>query len=145
MAEDLLAGKKFRNSENLYDWLGSGVYFWETNPLRGLEFARESAKRPDSKIKQPAVVGAVVELGHCLDLLSSSGIHAVDLAHNDFVRVCAAAGAELPQNRLGDDLLLRDLDCAVINHLHQIRESTGLPAFDTVRGVFRVPADQLKA
>lgn len=33
-------------------------------------------------------------------------------------------------------MLLRKLDCAVINHLHQVRVSAGLPSFDTVRGFF---------
>ena len=30
-------------SRNDYDWLGSGVYFWEGNPKRALQFARERA------------------------------------------------------------------------------------------------------
>lgn len=35
------------------------------------------------------------------------------------------------------DLLLRYLDCAVIEELHTERESQGLKAFDTVRGLFQ--------
>ena len=31
---------------------------------------------------------------------------------------------------------MRNLDCAVINHLHRLREDGGLRPFDTVRGVF---------
>lgn len=45
----------------------------------------------------------------------------------------------MPQNRsLGGsaDLLLRHLDCAVIESLHQLRRDEGLPSFDSVRGVF---------
>ncbi len=30
-------------SENSWDWLGSGIYFWEQNPGRALEYANESA------------------------------------------------------------------------------------------------------
>ena len=30
-------------SRNDYDWLGSGVYFWEGNPKRALQFAQERA------------------------------------------------------------------------------------------------------
>ena len=30
-------------SENPWDWLGSGIYFWEQNPDRALEYANESA------------------------------------------------------------------------------------------------------
>ncbi len=40
----------------------------------------------------------------------------------------------MPQNRSAG--LLRDLDCAVINLVHQARSDAGRPALDTVRGVF---------
>jgi len=40
VAERLLNNKTFRLSENDYDWLGSGVYFWEANPARALAWAR---------------------------------------------------------------------------------------------------------
>lgn len=42
-----------RPSENDYDWLGNGIYFWENNNSRALEFAQESAKRKGAKIKTP--------------------------------------------------------------------------------------------
>jgi hypothetical protein len=44
----------------------------------------------------------------------------------------------MPRNRGGADALLRELDCAVINHLHQVRASarTPLQPFDSVKGVF---------
>jgi len=35
-----------------------------------------------------------------------------------------------------DDLLHRNLDCAVINHVHETREGKGLESFETVRGAF---------
>jgi hypothetical protein len=30
-------------SDNPWDWLGKGLYFWEQNPLRSLEYGIESA------------------------------------------------------------------------------------------------------
>ena len=45
VGERLLAGEPFEPSDNDYDWLGPGVYFWESNPLHGLEFAVEVSKR----------------------------------------------------------------------------------------------------
>ena len=36
--------KSLLKSENSYDWLGHGVYFWENNPRRALEFAEEMKK-----------------------------------------------------------------------------------------------------
>jgi hypothetical protein len=28
-ASQVLNGKPFRKSQNVYDWLGEGIYFWE--------------------------------------------------------------------------------------------------------------------
>jgi hypothetical protein len=134
VADDLLNGKDFVPSANDWDWPGSGTYFWEANPLRGLEFAKEWHSR--GKITEPAVVGAVIDLGFCLDLISSTGVAAVKAAHEDFVAYVREAGKSVPINRLGPDRLLRDLDCAVINHLHKVRDAARLPAFQTVKAVF---------
>jgi hypothetical protein len=65
VGERLLQGSPFKLSSNDYDWLGPGVYFWESNPLRGLEFAVESAKRKGAKVKHPFVVGAAIDLSLC--------------------------------------------------------------------------------
>jgi hypothetical protein len=139
VAERLIAGARFVTSENDYDWLGSGIYFWEANPRRGLEFAHELArwrKGKPSEIKVPYVVGAAIDLGFCLDLMSSNGIQAVASMHTDFLAYCARANAEVPSNSGGQGLRFRKLDCAVINHLHQVRAAADLQPFDTVRGVF---------
>lgn len=141
VAEALLRGDQFKRSENPFDWLGHGVYFWEANPRRGLDFAHELKVRNEGRpgaVDVPAVVGAIINLGFCLDLISSTGIAAVRAAHADFTQYVADTNTALPTNHQGSDLLLRDLDCAVINHLHKIRarESPPLAPYDTVRGVF---------
>ena len=135
VAERLLSGKPFRQSTNDYDWLGHGVYFWEVNPRRGLEFARELAKSErGKKIKVPAVVGAVIDLGLCLDLTTSAGITQVRTAHRELDKIAKAAGVDLPKN--SEDQLRHNLDCAVIQALHGIRDASGEPSVDTVKGVF---------
>ena len=146
VAEELLAGAPFNASDNEWDWLGSGAYFWESNPLRGLEFAHELQKRTRGKtdVRSPYVIGAVIDLGFCLDLISSTGIGAVESAYSDFVDYCNKAGVLVPENTGGSDALFRRLDCAVINHLHKVREAVMLPAFDSVRGVF-MEADPIYA
>ena len=61
-----------RESQNIHDWLGHGVYFWENSPERALEFAtflRDNPSRSLNPIKRPAVIGAVIDLGFCFDLL----------------------------------------------------------------------------
>jgi hypothetical protein len=67
IGEAILRGdEQLRVSVNEYDWLGSGIYFWETNPIRGLQWANEAVKR--KKFDEPFVVGAVIDLGYCFDL-----------------------------------------------------------------------------
>jgi hypothetical protein len=63
VAKALLDGGPFKTSENDYDWLGRGIYFWEHGPDRALRWAK--------KYRHPAVVGAVIQLGKCFDLLDT--------------------------------------------------------------------------
>jgi hypothetical protein len=63
LQRDRHAGTPFKPSDNKYDWLGQGIYFWEANPLRGLEFATEAAKREPSRIKEAFVIGAIINWG----------------------------------------------------------------------------------
>jgi hypothetical protein len=138
-AERLLNNKTFRISENDYDWLGSGVYFWEANPARALAWARhlkKVGKSGPARIRQPYAIGAVINLGYCLDLISTNGIEFVKEAYLDFKQYMEQSGSPMPTNRGGDDLLQRYLDCAVINHIHSVIKRDKGNAFDTVRGVF---------
>ena len=123
-------------SYNDYDWLGPGVYFWESNPQRGMEFAREASLRRGSKIAKPFVVGAIIELGSCLDLTTSSGIDQIRIAHQSSLALSKAGGWELPRN--SSDGLRRYLDCAVIRRLHGILDDNGMPPIDSVKGIFRL-------
>ena len=134
LADQLVAGLRFAPSSNDYDWLGDGSYFWEANPQRGLAFAEELQTRGDDKIEEPAVVGAVIDLGLCLDLTSHAGIKQIEAGYARLVRVSESAGTELPRN--SRDLSRRNLDRAVVQSLHSVREEAGDPPFDTVRGIF---------
>ena len=138
MAEKVFAGKtSLTASENDYDWLGHGVYFWEHNAQRAFEFALEvRARRGNAKIRRPAVVGAVIDLAYCLNLLDSRYIEMVEQAHGELVVLHRDASEPLPSNAAGPDLLLRRLDCAVIQMLHAMRDTEGQPPFDTVRAAF---------
>jgi hypothetical protein len=140
VATRVLAGRTaLQVSHNDYDWLGDGVYFWEHNTHRAYEFACEVARRPHPSgqhIHHPAVVGAVIDLRFCLNLLDSRFIAMVREAHELLVASVAEAGIELPRNVGGDDLLRRNLDCAVLRTLHRSREATAQIPFDTVRAAF---------
>ena len=130
-------------STNSHDWLGSGAYFWENNPARAQAWSKFLAKdsRPEGpRIREPFVVGAIIDPGNCLDLAEKSSLDLVKSAYGSYVEVCEAEGIEIPQNESafkGDaDLVKRFLDCAVLNFLHQLREGLSEPPFDTIRAPF---------
>lgn len=96
-----------------------------------MEWARD-------RFDDPFVVGAAIDLGNCLDLMSRSDLALVKSAYGSFVEIQQKAGLEIPQNKSpagssDPDNLLRFLDCAVIRHLHAMSEQE---PFDTVRGLF---------
>lgn len=135
----VLNGGTLKPSMNSYDWLGHGMYFWENNNQRALEFAIEASKRKDSSIKKPAVIGAVIDLGYCLDLTDAACIYEIRQSYDALCKTLIAAGKELPLNKAigaGGDLLLRELDCAVIEFEHSINETARVKSFDSVRGAF---------
>jgi hypothetical protein len=134
IGESLLNGNPFAASDNDYDWLGPGIYFWEANPIRGLEFAKEAMKRRGSKIVEPFVIGAVIDLGACLDLTTAFGVQAVRRGYDSLKLSHEEAHTTLPKNT--PDKLRRPLDCAVVRRVHAISDKAKLPPFDTVRGVF---------
>src|SRR5262245_6700599 len=73
VARKVLAGKALlKLSANLYDWLGGGIYFWEHGPARAYEWALEQARLRGDRIREPAVLGARINLGVCLDLLDTA-------------------------------------------------------------------------
>ena len=134
-AEAVLAGEAgLSPSENDYDWLADGVYFWEHNATRAHEWACELRGR--GKVETPAVVGAVIDLGRCLNLLDSLHLRMVKAAFDVLAAAAEAEGRALPENKGGPEKLLRLLDCYVIQSLHQQLEEAGEPAFDSVRAVF---------
>jgi len=136
--DDLLNGRsEMKSSSNNYDWLGPGMYFWDGNYDRALEWARQAHRR--GKINKPSVVGCVLDLGFCLDFLDSRYLDLLKPAFDRLDAAAKTAGFEMPRNlplNRDDDLLIRHLDCAVIAMIHEDREETGEREFDSVRGVF---------
>lgn len=121
----------WRPSQNEWDWLGHGIYFWEHSPARALRWARE---RYEPQGDEAAVIGAVVQLGRCFDLLDESVTTALAEAYRDLANSFAAAGETLPANT-GRDWKQRNLDCLVINDCLSRLKNEGV-TYDTVRGAF---------
>ena len=126
--------EKLKSSKNTWDWLGNGIYFWENNLERAYDFALQKG------ITNSAVVGAIIDLAYCLDLLETKNLKILKTAYEQLKLIREKEGKILPVNlpdkEGNDDLLNRKLDCAVINLIHQFNEENNHPEFDSVRGVF---------
>jgi hypothetical protein len=138
-----VGGNILKPSNNDYDWLGHGVYFWENNCKRAMEFAWFLKNNPPhnakQKIEEPAVIGAIIDLGHCFDFLDSEYLNVLREGYELLKATKEKYGLEIPQNLplvKDGDLIKRHLDCAVIETIHQFNEDKGKPSFDSVRGVF---------
>lgn len=130
----IMNGQQLKQSSNSYDWLGNGIYFWEQNYQRALEWAINRFGSDDA-----AVIGAVIDLGYCLNLTDSASAEILQKGYEILKIRCETVGNELPQNRPSKkkkDILLRDLDCAVIQQIHDFNKQEEKVMFDSVRGVF---------
>src|SRR4051794_22865003 len=58
----------FKESRNRDDWLGHGVYFWEYAPQQAYWWA-ERRRRRQHWDEPVAILGSMIRLGFCLDLL----------------------------------------------------------------------------
>lgn len=137
-------------SQKPYDWLGHGIYFWENNYERALQWAEDKKSR--GTIKNPAVLGAALYLGHCCDLTDSKYINLLATTYAKMARLHQSQNKELPQNRdlphdKHKDRILRYLDCAVIESMHDVIEEevqqdisqkgfSETKPFDSTRGIF---------
>src|SRR5579871_2976738 len=70
----LMNPNDYKISQKPFDWLGHGLYFWENNYDRALEWATDKKQR--GKIAEPAVIGAVLSLGKAI-FKSASAIRTV--------------------------------------------------------------------
>ena len=144
VAERVLAGKdNLKHSENDYDWLGHGIYFWEGNPQRALQYAKHLKQNPHlckCRIKHEAIIGAVIDLDNSLNLLESESLQLLKSTYDFLRKFSDKEGSPLPQNvkPFGEeeDVLIRRLDCAVVEATHTFSADMGNKPFDTVRGVF---------
>jgi hypothetical protein len=141
---------KTKASSKPYDWLGHGIYFWENNYDRALEWAQ--AKQSRGEINKAAVIGAVLSLGYCLDLTDSSFINLLPTYYNLMSFEYGKLNKTLPANKnpkndTYNDLIIRELDCAVIEFMYQrideeiqkdylAKGYSDYKHFDSTRGLF---------
>lgn len=125
-----------RSSNESFDWLEHGMYFWENNPKRALLWAEQ--KRKSGTLINPAIIGAVIDLGRCFDLLDSSNITLLKNCYKLFKIESEKLDKPIPANMdhpkvSGHDKVLRYLDCAVIEFAHSFLKYKDELSFDSVR------------
>lgn len=132
----VLNGKiQLNPSNNDWDWLGGGIYFWEQEPFRALNYAAEVAENKQfnkNGIKTPFVLGAIIELGRCLNLVESQSLQILKEAHSGLTKMYAELGKKIPVNKDAN----RRLDCAVIRYIHQSRKEGNELEYETIRSAF---------
>lgn len=115
----------FKTSANRYDWLGRGIYFFEEDESRAARWAREHWP------KDPAIVGAAIDLTNVVDLFD----HDAAAALRDLARVTDESFTKrrtaLPRNKGGR----HDFDCLIVNLFCEALEQNGSHA-PVVRGSF---------
>ena len=146
----LMKPNRINQSEKPYDWLGHGVYFWENNYDRAVQWAKDKEKKGD--IEKAAVIGAVLTLDYCLDFTDSRYIEMINSYYLLMELYYNQIGKELPKNKdiksdIHKDKIIRELDCAVIEYMHHTiseqakleiknRGFSNYKIFDTTRGIF---------
>lgn len=124
----------FDSPENEGDWLGRGVYFWEYAP-RQAEWWADRSRRLRGWDEPVAILGSMIRLGACLDLLDPLNMDVIKRYHRDFCEKRAGIGAPIPANRRNK----RSLNCAVFEYLYADLEPPGTPrrfGVDTARGAY---------
>ena len=108
VVDAVVAGKtNLLSSTNDYDWLGNGIYFWENNEERAWQWAKYLQELKD--------------------------------AYEFMVELYKESGLELPQNTSigkSTDLLIRKLDCAVVQTALTYNKKANAHPYDSVKGVF---------
>jgi hypothetical protein len=117
----------FIPSQNPYDWLGIGVYFWQDAPYRAFDWAGIHTRR-HHEYDEPAVIRSIIQLKReeCMDLLdwqTTGGWAGILSKTHQYLR----KHQDLPQQRLGRRAKLHPLDKVVVDYaIDNILAANGL-------------------
>lgn len=117
----------FKPSRNTDDWLGNGIYFWEHAPQQAWAWARKRY----AQSTRVAVLGSMIRLGTCFDLLDPENGKTLKSLHELMKRELAKAGESIPRNRNAR----KYLDCKTLEYAYAAFESGG-EQVQTCRGVY---------
>jgi hypothetical protein len=81
----------FLASDNDYDWLGTGIYFFQDAPIRAKQWATQ--QHPND----PAVLRASIHLNNCIDLFDIGWQPLLKNLYNPFVEQWRTTNKPLPR------------------------------------------------
>ncbi|HBK02283.1 MAG TPA: hypothetical protein DDY77_04555, partial [Clostridiales bacterium] len=109
-------------------------------------WAKQTQLRHPERISEPAVIGAIIDLGLCLNLCERESILLLQKSYEQLKTTFDIAGYDITtqlKNKVPDKggfNLIRPLDCTVIENLHKIVAKENI-SFDTVYGYFQEGED----
>ena len=115
----------FHVSQNAYDWLGDGVYFFQDAPMR----AREWAERLHGGAA--VVLEARIRLMNCIDLLDIGWWEFLRESYESFFSDMKKEGLSLPHQTIR----MRRLDQQVLNYAVETYQKNG-GIVRSIRSVF---------
>lgn len=116
----------FKASVNPYDWIGTGVYFFEEN----LAYAKEWAGRLYKD--KAAVIGAAIDLTGVLDLTENAALRSLKQTAQNLQKIFGEIRMPMPKN---DGPKKRYFDKFLIDLYCEISAKSDI-AFPVVRGLF---------
>lgn len=132
VAREIVARQRaFDASRNPDDWLGHGVYFWEHAPRQAAWWAARRQRRHNWG-EPIAVLGSMIRLGNCLDLLDPRNTDHLERIYQRFLADLTAVDETVPRNFN----TRKFLDCAVFQYAYQLLQSETNQAVDSSRAVY---------
>jgi hypothetical protein len=118
----------FLASDNDYDWLGTGIYFFQDAPIRAKQWATQ--QHPNN----PAVICAQIQLENCIDLFDVGWQPALKNMYNLFIERHRLLNRPLPKQSPHSSKAHR-LDCAFLNFVHEFILRQG-QSIESIRATF---------
>lgn len=125
----LIIQQGFNVSANDYDWLGTGVYFFQDAPARAWEWAKQ--QHPAN----PGVIRSLIRLENCIDLLDIQWFPIIREAYSVFVEEYSKTNRPLPKQNPERSKAHR-LDCAFFNYVVEEILNPQAEMIDVIRSVF---------
>jgi hypothetical protein len=130
--------RPFKFSRNRDDWPGHGIYFWEYAPQQAFWWA-ERRKRRQKRNEPIAILGSMIRLGFCFDLLDPYNIRYLKEIYREYRATETAAGRTIPENANH----YKYLDCAVFQYAYAVIEaSEERLSVDSARAVYVPTGDE---